>query len=114
MFVETVQEFIEGEKLDKFAVVMRSKRVWGFSDKDIAKKAYSLEKLQLLYEELDENFEQACKKKSDLKRWRLYYLAVDNSDPQLPKELLPEYWLGEDVRKKFNSSFSFFERIFDR
>ncbi len=111
---EPIQEFIEGEKLEEFAVVMRSERIWGFSDEEIARKAYELNDLELLYEELDETFEEACKNKKDLKRWRSYFLAVDNSDPQLPKELLPDYWLGDTVRKKFTSSFSLFERIFDR
>lgn len=111
---EPIQEFIEGEKLEEFVVVMRSQRIWGFSDREIARKAYNLDDLRVLYEELDETFKQARKKKSDLKRWRLYYLAVDNTDPQLPRELLPDEWLGESVRKKFVSSFSLFERIFDR
>lgn len=111
---EPIQEFIEGEKLEEFAVVMRSRRIWGFSNKEIARKAYDLGRLQLLYNELEEVFEQAREKKSDLKRWRAYYLAVDNTDPQLPNELLPDGWPGEGARKKFTSSFSLFERIFDR
>jgi len=111
---EPIQEFIEGEGFEEFAVVMRSRRIWGFSDREIAQKAYDLDSLRSLYEELDETFEQACKKASDLKRWRMYYLAVDNSDPQLPDELLPNDWPGDDVRRKFISSFSIFERIFSR
>lgn len=111
---EPVQEFIEGEKLKEFVVVMRSERVLGFSDREIAKKAYDLEKLQTLYEELDEKFEEVKEKKSDLKRWRAYYLAVDDADPQLPHELLPDDWPWEDVRKKFASSFSILERLLGR
>jgi phenylacetic acid degradation operon negative regulatory protein len=111
---EPIQEFIEGERLEKFAVVMRSKRIWGFSDQEIARKAYNLGDLQLLYNELNDTFEQARQKKPDLKRWREYYLAVDNSDPQLPDELLPDGWPGDETRRKFTSSFGFFERIFSR
>lgn len=111
---EPVQEFIEGERLREFVVVMVSRRLLGFSDQEIARRAYNLEKLQSLYEELEEKFEKAREKKSDLKRWTTYYLAVDNADPQLPDELLPDGWSGKEVRRKFNSSFSLFERIFSR
>ena len=111
---EPIQEFIEGERLKDFVVVMRSRRIWGFSDQEIARRAYDLGRLQLLYNELDKTFEQARKTKAGLKRWRAYYLAVDNADPQLPSELLPDGWPGEDVHKKFASSFGLFERIFDR
>ncbi len=111
---EPVQEFVEGERLKDFVVVMRSKRIWGFSDQEIARKAYDLGRLQLLYNELNGVFEQASKQKSDLKLWRSYYLAVDNADPQLPSELLPEGWPGDDAREKFISSFSILERILNR
>ena len=109
---EPIQEFIEGERLEEFVVVMRSKRIWGFSDHEIAPKAYDLARLQLLYNELNEAFGQARKTKSDLKRWRSYYLAVDNADPQLPDELLPEGWPGEEAHKKFISTFGLLEKIF--
>lgn len=108
---EPIQEFIEGERLEEFAVVMRSKRIWGFSNQEIARKAYDLGRFQLLYNELNDTFEQANKARADLKCWRAYYLAVDNADPQLPGELLPDGWPGEGVRKKFASSFSILEKI---
>lgn len=111
---EPIQEFIEGERLEEFVVVMRSKRIWGFSDQQIARKAYDLGRLQLLYNELDGAFEQTGKTKLDLKRWRAYYLAVDNADPQLPGELLPEGWPGDEAHKKFASSFSILEKILGR
>jgi DNA-binding transcriptional regulator PaaX len=111
---EPVQEFIEGEKLKEFAVVMRSRRIWGFSDQEIARRAYDLGDLQLLYNELNAAFERAREEKADLELWRSYYLAVDNADPQLPNDLLPEGWPGDDAREKFISSFSILERIFNR
>ncbi len=111
---EPLQEFIGGERLEEFVVVMRSERIWGFSDEEIARKAYDLGSLQLLYNELDGTFDQASKTKSDLKSWRSYYLAVDNADPQLPCELLPDGWPGDEARKKFASSFGLFEKLFSR
>lgn len=103
---EPLQEFIEGERLEGNATVFTCRRIWGLPDWEIARRAYNLDQLEKLYEELNSHFDEAKKTREDWDRWCLYFLAVDNLDPQLPKELLPRDWLGFDCTKKFKSRFS--------
>lgn len=109
---EPIQEFIEGEKLERSTIVFTCRRVLGLSDQEIARRAYDLDQLEKLYEELDGHFDETKKTKEDWDRWRLYFLAVDNFDPQLPKEILPRDWIGFDCAKKFKSGLTLLEKLF--
>lgn len=109
---EPLQEFIEGERLERNATVFTCRRIWGLPDQEIARRAYDLDRLEKLYEELDSQFDIARMAKGEWKRWRLYFLAVDNLDPQLPKELLPRDWIGFNCAKKFKSGLSLWEKLF--
>jgi DNA-binding transcriptional regulator PaaX len=111
---EPIREFIVGERLEDHVVVLTSKRILGLKNREIAKIAYNLDELGLLYNDLNQNFANAQKEKTSLRQWRAYFLATDNSDPQLPKELLPKDWPGFRCREKFESSFNLIEKLFDR
>lgn len=109
---QPIQAYIEGERLEEFTIVLRSKRVLGLSNQEIAERTYGLEKFHHLYDELNLTFEQAKQNNTELKKWRLYFLATDNADPQLPNELLLEDWPAKETSGKFKSSFTLLEKIF--
>jgi DNA-binding transcriptional regulator PaaX len=106
---EPAREFIRGERLEEHVLVMVSRRILGLSDKEIAKRAYGLHKVNALYQELNDKYDAAKSSSAALKRWLAYYLAVDYADPQLPEELLPDGWLGAACGKKFSSSFNLYQ-----
>lgn len=108
---EPVREFIRGEKLEEYVLVMVSRRILGLSDREIAQRAYNLDKLNSLYKELNEKYGLVKSLPDELKRWRSYYLSVDYADPQLPEELLPEDWLGNTCARNFESSLSLIEKL---
>lgn len=101
---EPIQELIEGEKLENHVVVLTAKRVLGLTNSQIAATAWNLKVLNDLYEKLLDVLPKVKKSggKNLLSLWRTYFLAVNFEDPYLPRELLPEGWLGEKCQRAFS------------
>ncbi|MFV1917405.1 MAG: PaaX family transcriptional regulator C-terminal domain-containing protein [Patescibacteria group bacterium] len=100
-----VRELVKGEKLKEYVWVQRSEGVLGLKDEEIAKVAWPLTELNDLYTKLFEalpKIKKSINKKTALKGWGKFYLAVDSKDPYLPFELLPSAWMGEKCRKEFS------------
>lgn len=99
-----LREFIVGENLEDFVWITKAQRVLGLENREISQKAWDLQKLNDLYEKLLAVLPKVKKiNDSDLTRqWREHFLAVDNSDPYLPRELLPENWRAGDCKKAFS------------
>lgn len=95
------QELIEGEQAENFVWVVSAKRVLGLDNREVAGRAWKLDVLNQLYQSLIEVLPIVKRKrdKSLLGSWRRCFLALDNSDPYLPMELLSEDWQGENCRK---------------
>lgn len=101
-----VEDLVEGEKLSDCVWVLKAERVLGLENRDVAKRAWNLGKINGLYEKLLEVWPRVkvSKSKGLKQEWERLYLAVDLADPYLPLELLPEDWLGEKCRKQFYGS----------
>lgn len=100
------QEFIEGEDNENFAWVLTAKRVLGMTNREVAIKAWDLDRLNSLYKELFESIQliKGLNNKDLQTKWGEYFLALENTDPYLPFELLPNEWYGEKCRKEFNKT----------
>lgn len=99
-----LQMLVEGERFENFAWVVKAQRVLGLNNREVAKKSWNLQNLNDLYEKLLDVLPKV-KKINDQKlsqNWRLHFLAVDNADPYLPKELLPEGYQADACKKAFS------------
>ena len=96
-----MQKLIEGENLKKFVWVLKAKSVLGMKNDEVAKKAWPIDEINQLYNQLLKILPKIKKDKILIQEWRTYFLAIDHADPYLPFELLPKNWLGETCAHKF-------------
>lgn len=98
-----LHNLIEGEGYRQYVWVTVSKRVLGLSNREICQKAWNLDRLNGLYEKLLTVLPKIRKlgNKNLIDEWKNYFLALNNADPYLPRELLPEYWKGGICEKEF-------------
>lgn len=84
--------------MQKEVWVIRAKSILGMTDQKVAKASWPLEELNYLYGKLIDVFPKA-KEKNLKKEWVQLFLAIDNQNPYLPKELLPASWLEDECKK---------------
>lgn len=100
--IEAIQSLIEGEEIESQVWVLRSKRVFGLTNREVASVAWNLKEPNHLYELLLNILPKIKKQRRDLlNEWKKYFLALNLEDPYLPKELLPTDWLGEKCQKEY-------------
>ncbi|MCL5004012.1 MAG: hypothetical protein M1352_01945 [Patescibacteria group bacterium] len=99
---EAIQSLIEGEEIEPQVWVLRCKRVFGLTNREVAGIAWNLEQINHLYKLLLYILPKIKKQRRDLLgEWKKYFLALNLDDPYLPKELLPTDWLGEKCQKEY-------------
>jgi hypothetical protein len=99
---EPIQKLLEGEDVGDCAWTMRAERILGMDNRQVAQKAWPIvDELNQLYRELVTVLPNIKKDKELLDEWKIYFLAVNNADPYLPFELLPEDWQGKCCEEKF-------------
>lgn len=108
-FVQDMAEFLERQHLLGYAFVLTAKHELMGSAKKLANRVWKLDKINKEYTKIMEGLEKlkAVKRKdkwqSHLRKLFFYLSDLLTRDPFLPKELLPEDWLGEKVRVKLIS-----------
>lgn len=101
---EPIQQFIEAERYERYVWVTRARAVLGKSNQEIARAAWPIGLLNDLYKRLYGTFPKIKKDENLVVFWKTCFLALDNQDPYLPFELLPERWWGTECRKLFNKA----------
>lgn len=99
---EPVQKFLEGKGVAGRVWTLRAERVLGMENREVARKAWPIVgELNALYKELLRVLPEIKGDKQLVSRWKIYFLAVNNADPYLPFELLPEDWKGGACEQEF-------------
>jgi phenylacetic acid degradation operon negative regulatory protein len=102
--VEDMVEFLKEQKLLGYAYVLTAKHRYMGDPKKLAVRVWNLENINQKYKKIINNLLLADKysKRRKLRMVRKLFMDLENLiflDPFLPKELLPENWLGEKARR---------------
>lgn len=99
---EPIQKLLEGEGVAGQVWTLRAERILGMENREVARKAWPIvDEMNLLYGELLEALPKVKENKNLKEQWRTYFLAVNDADPYLPFELLPENWKGQKCEEEF-------------
>ncbi len=101
-YLENVEEIIENYQMVPYVILAQTDKIGREDSHVLADKVWELKKLNEEYENLLKEWEGA---EESEKFWlKFKYLDILKRDPQLPKELLPEDWLGLKAQKIFKNS----------
>jgi len=99
-FGTDLQEFVQAHGLTDFVVVFEANHTFGEDSKALAWRVWKLKELQERYTKLLEQYRELesadARKKHAL---QVNYEQVLLEDPLLPRELLPDDWVGWEARK---------------
>lgn len=99
-----VSQLLEGQELKEYVWVLTCKKLWGLTNREIAKRSWPLTKLNNLYQSLLKALPKAKEKGPQVVReWQVCFLALATKDPCLPPELLIKDWAGDRCKKKFTN-----------
>lgn len=105
--VQDLREFLEFRHLEDNVFVLVAKRLFAGNEKILAQKIWPLQKINQRYQEIligyEKNKENVGKKENLAKDLKGKYLEILTLDPCLPRELLPDDWLGEEARRLIKS-----------
>lgn len=90
---EDLREFIIAQKLDEFVFVCVARQIFAGDEKFLAEKIWNLEKLNEEYFKLYQKIKEGKNKDEIFSD----YEEILRRDPFLPKEFLPDDWLGDKV-----------------
>ena len=94
-FVENVEEIIEENSLEPYVILSVSDKVGRVETKMLAEDIWNLSDIQTLYRKFIDDFND--KKDFSAAKAFFQYQNILHRDPQLPKELLPDDWLGKEA-----------------
>lgn len=97
-FLGEVEKIVKDYNLSSYVILSISNKVGREESRIFAQKIWKLDKLNRSYQNLLEKAKRGKKENLIFK-----YLAVLKNDPQLPKELLPEDWIGDKAHLLFYS-----------
>lgn len=92
---QDLAEYLGNINLSEYAIALEAKKIFIGDEKEMANKLWYLDNLNLRYQEFIEEFQD----KKDKRGLEEEYLFILESDPCLPKELLPQPWWGERAKK---------------
>ncbi|MCK4781778.1 hypothetical protein KAS79_02520 [Candidatus Parcubacteria bacterium] len=91
-FLEEAEEIVEEYNLSIYVILAVSDKVGREESRILANKIWNLKEINNHYQEL---IKKAQKKKPE--KMIFEYMSILSRDPQLPVELLPEDWQGEEA-----------------
>lgn len=99
-FGSDLREFIESHGLSDYVVVFEARNTFGEEARSLAWRVWRLEQLEEKYHDLLQLvYQKDLRDKDEKSDLQTKYEEVLLDDPLLPKELLPDDWIGFKVRK---------------
>lgn len=99
-FGTDLQEFIESHGLSDHVIVFEARHTFGEDAKSLAWRVWQLEQLEERYNELLQSiYKKDMLGKEDRINRQIKFEEILLDDPLLPRELLPDDWIGFKVRK---------------
>lgn len=99
-FLGEIDKIVKEYNLGPYVILAISDRVGTRPSKVLAEKVWGLNKIN---EEYKKFIEKAKSKKLSKMEIAFLYLSILRKDPQLPNDLLPEDWQGEQASKIYSS-----------
>jgi len=87
---QELAEYLVATNLADNAIVLEAKKIFVGDEKEMANKLWKLDDLNLRYQDFFEKYSR----QKDKRGMQEEFLMILESDPCLPKELLPEPWWG--------------------
>lgn len=102
--VADLKEYLGFTGLSDEVIVFRSKKIFGGDEKKWARKLWKLDRLNRAYKSILADWEKSKgmlddEKKEVVNRLKNQFFRAVAVDPFLPRELLPEDWVGIKARK---------------
>ena len=97
-FLGDVEKIIRKYNLSKYVLLAISHKLGREPSQELAERIW---KLRELNDDYKEYIQEVKSKKFSPQQVVFKYLAILNRDPQLPKDLLPEDWQGEEAYKVY-------------
>lgn len=94
-----LKEFLKEKGLFGEVLVFEARELFGFDPKTVANYVWKLEKLNRSYEEIVSEAGSPPSGKAQKVKLRERLFELFASDPMLPKDLLPDNWLGFRARE---------------
>ncbi len=103
-------------------ILILAATIYSGDEKELAKRTFKLDTINDGYEELIFGWEEIdeirdkTEKDKKIKSWEEKYFEHLSRDPFLPKELLPDPWLGDEVREIYlkKTRKSFWKELFSK
>lgn len=95
-YLEIISKLISFYRINLHVLTAVTSRIGEENDLALAKRVWPLDKINKAYQEFIEKYKKA--KKTDISG-RFFYLSILKQDPQLPIELLPSSWVGQEAIK---------------
>jgi DNA-binding transcriptional regulator PaaX len=115
-FLGTVQGKVEGNGLERFVLCLQSSMLGEESSQELARRVWRLDLLEKRYEEFLKTIAHQKKNKKLSPRTVLFwYASIAKEDPQLPSELLPKHWPGNEAHtymKRFAERYPTLKKLF--
>ena len=95
-YLEIIDKLVDFYKISPYVLSATISKVDNQEDKDLAGRVWPLGKISRSYRKFIAKYRKA--EKTDFSA-KLFYLSILKQDPQLPRELLPDDWSGEEAAK---------------
>lgn len=101
-FLGEVEQVIKDYNLSNYVILGISDRIGTEPSKILAEKIWKLNKINEEYKKFIEKIKSQKLSKTQIS---FFYFSILKKDSQLPKELLPENWYGDQAFEIYNSCF---------